>query len=99
VNIEVCVIVPSRDLPRRFDGKRVGALRARARARDREIEFGEGTVAGPQEAVTAACVRVVSRDRSRRVDAAGRGVCGAPGIEGGQGTVGGSQEAVKRAVV
>jgi hypothetical protein len=50
----------------------------------------------PQEAVNVeACVRVVSRDRPRRVDAAGRGVCGARGIEGGQGTVGDSQEAVR----
>jgi len=35
----------------------------------------------PQEAVSAVCVNVVSRDRPRRVDAGGRGACGARGIE------------------
>jgi hypothetical protein len=38
------------------------------------IERGDGTVAGPQEAVSsAACVSVVSRDCSRRIDGGSEG--------------------------
>jgi hypothetical protein len=65
---EVRVIVPSRDLPRRVDGKRKGALGGRG---GREIERGEGTVAGPSEAVIQGrvCVNIACRDRARRGDA------------------------------
>lgn len=66
VNSEGCVIVSPRALPRRVDGERRGLG-----ARDRDIECGEGTVAGQQEAVIleGCCVNIASRDRARRGDA------------------------------
>jgi hypothetical protein len=57
---------------------------------------------GPQEALkgTGACVKVGTRDRSRRVDGHGIGLWarGTRRIEGGEGTARGPQEAVKAAV-
>ena len=45
----------------------------------------------------AACVKVGSRDRPRRVDGAGAGICSARDIERGEGAVGSPQEAVNHA--
>jgi hypothetical protein len=72
VIIAVCAEIDSRDLPRRVDGLGRGACGAR------EIECGEGPVAGPQEAATNVGSVIIlnsvrSRDRPRRVDGDGVG--------------------------
>jgi hypothetical protein len=105
----VCISIDSRDHPLRVDSDGRGAVEEKAWAPSgycasaRRIERGEGTVAGPQEAVTNDGVTVESRDRPRRVDAGGEGalekVCAsARGIECGEGAVASPQEAVKREV-
>jgi hypothetical protein len=62
VSFAVCVPVVSRDCSRRVDGDREGANRPK------ESESGEGTVAGPKEALVDAWLTVVTYDRPRRVD-------------------------------
>ena len=87
----VCKI-GSRDCPRRVDGVTESAL-----AGVRVIERDEVTVAVPQEGARSGLANeflIVSRDRSRRVDAQGLGVCGAWGNQGDDGTIGGPQEAL-----
>ena len=58
----VCVSVVSRDLPRRVDGGRVGACSARG------IESRDGTVTSSHVAVISVVQKIVSRDRSLRVN-------------------------------
>jgi hypothetical protein len=87
----VCKII-SCDCPRRVDGVTESAL-----AGVRVIEPDDVTVAVPQEGARSGLANeflIVSRDRSRRVDAQGLGVCGAWGNHGGEGTIGGPQEAL-----
>jgi hypothetical protein len=67
VNYIACVSVGSRNLPLWIDAEGEGALEV-ARPRARRIERGDGSVAGPQEAmVNVMAIVVVSRDFSLRV--------------------------------
>jgi hypothetical protein len=88
---DVCVIIPSRDLPRRVDGLGLGGV-----CGARGIESDEGAVAGPQEAVILVVCKIVSRDRPRRVDGgSASALAGVRVIERDEGTVGGPQEAAR----
>jgi hypothetical protein len=79
--------VRSRDRPRWVNtGNAPGVFGAR------DIERSEGALAGPQVAVEPGLV--ASRDRPRRVDAAGPGRHGARRIERGERALAGPQEAV-----
>src|SRR5262249_39416748 len=61
----------------------------------RGIERGDGAVGSAQKAVThEVCVKVETRDRTRRIDGVGVGEYGARGIELGDFTVGSTDEAV-----
>src|SRR5260370_41857026 len=92
------VKVKSCDRPGRVDALREGPLAGDC-ARARSVKRGEGAVASAHEAVShKACVCVVSREHSRRVDVVGEGVraeasAGGGGGKGGEAAVAMTQEA------